>query len=53
VSQPKLKLGAVVPIVIVFSLLAAVEFLYFPGRSRQTQVRALEMKAAAVSGLVR
>ena len=46
-----LKLRAFFPIAIVFLLLAAVEYWYLPGQSRDAQVRALRQKAVAVSEL--
>ena len=45
------KLGAVIPIALVFSVLAVVEYLYFPGKSYDAHVRALRAKAVALSEL--
>jgi two-component system chemotaxis sensor kinase CheA len=44
-------LQVVFPIAAVFSLLAIVEFLYFPGRSLDAHLRALNAKAVALSEL--
>src|SRR5690348_7957472 len=47
----KIKLRAALPIALIFAMLAAVEFLYFPGRTKDADVRALTAKAVAVSEL--
>lgn len=47
----KIKLSAALPIAVVFGVLAAIEFSYFPGRSEAAQLRALEAKAVAVGEL--
>src|SRR5690242_12235812 len=46
-----LKLSAFLPIAVVFLLLAAIEYWYLPGQSREAQVQALKQKAIAVSEL--
>jgi two-component system, sensor histidine kinase and response regulator len=45
------KLGAVIPIALVFTVLAVVEYLYFPGKSYDAHVSALRAKAIALSEL--
>jgi signal transduction histidine kinase len=45
------RLNVAVAIAAGFALLAAVELLYFPGRSEQAHVRALQAKATALSDL--
>jgi signal transduction histidine kinase/CheY-like chemotaxis protein len=45
------KLGAAIPIALVFSVLAVVEYLYFPGKSYEAHVHALRAKAVALSEL--
>jgi len=47
----RVKLNVVLPIAAVFSLLAVIEFLYFPGRSEEAHMRALRAKAIALSEL--
>jgi signal transduction histidine kinase/DNA-binding response OmpR family regulator len=49
--MPKIKLSAALPIAVVFAVLAAIEVLYFPGRSEEAHVRELRAKAVAVSEL--
>ncbi|HEX7672096.1 MAG TPA: response regulator [Polyangiaceae bacterium] len=46
-----IRLSAAIPIAAVFTMLSATEFLYFPGRSQETHVRALSGKAIALSEL--
>ena len=47
----RFKVSAVLPIALIFSLLALVQYLYFPGRSQDAHERALRAKAIAVSEL--
>jgi signal transduction histidine kinase/CheY-like chemotaxis protein len=48
---PAKPLSFVISIAAVFAVLAIIEFLYFPGRSEEAHLRALEGKAVAVSEL--
>jgi two-component system sensor histidine kinase/response regulator len=50
-NRARIKLHAAIPIIVVFAALAAVEFLYFPGRSQTAHIRALSAKAVAISEL--
>jgi hypothetical protein len=47
----KVKFSAVLPIAAAFTVLAVIEFLYFPGKSQEAHERALRAKAVAVSEL--
>jgi two-component system, sensor histidine kinase and response regulator len=47
----RVKLSAVLPIAFTFALLALVEYLYFPGKSRDSHLQALRAKAVALSEL--
>ena len=50
-ARGSIKLGAFIPIALVFGLLAVVEYLYFPGNSYEAHLGALRAKAVAVSEL--
>ena len=49
--QARIKRHVAVPIIAIFATLAAIEFLYFPGKSETAHVRALSAKAVAISEL--
>ena len=51
-NRAKIKLHVAVPIIAIFATLAAIEFLYFPGRSQTAHLRALSAKAVAISELM-
>jgi signal transduction histidine kinase/DNA-binding response OmpR family regulator/HPt (histidine-containing phosphotransfer) domain-containing protein len=51
-NRAGIKLHVAVPIIVIFASLAAVEFLYFPGRSQTAHIRALSAKAVAISELI-
>ncbi|HVU01684.1 MAG TPA: response regulator [Polyangiaceae bacterium] len=50
-GMPAIQVRAALPIALVFALLAAIEVLYFPGRTETAHVRELRAKAVAVSEL--
>jgi signal transduction histidine kinase/DNA-binding response OmpR family regulator/HPt (histidine-containing phosphotransfer) domain-containing protein len=50
-SKAKIKLRTALPIIAIFTMLAVVEFVYFPGRSQAAHIRALSAKAVAISEL--
>lgn len=50
-TTSRIKARAAIPIAVVFAVLAAIEVLYFPGRSEAAHVRELRAKAVAVSEL--